>query len=94
MLNATLTAARRLCAGKTCRCQCQEDRAAHHRIDDGQDGHDCLHHLVKAGVHCEVSQQSGRPVSAGRPCLHSIWLYSGAHWLRVGTLPLSWMARA
>jgi hypothetical protein len=32
--------------------QRQKDRAAHHRVDDGQNGHDGLHHMVK--VHVEI----------------------------------------
>jgi hypothetical protein len=50
MLNDTLTAARCRCAVGRLRRQRQrqEDRAAHHRIDDGQDRHDRLKDLLKA----------------------------------------------
>jgi len=30
--------------------QRQEDRTAHHRIDDGQNGYDCLQYLLQARV--------------------------------------------
>jgi hypothetical protein len=47
MASATLMAARRICAGASFWSERQKDRAAHDRVDDGQNGHNRLHHLVK-----------------------------------------------
>jgi hypothetical protein len=50
-----------LCQCLLC-CQRQKDRTAHHRINDGQNGYNGLHYMVKV-CHSKKSQQSSQSLS-------------------------------